>query len=385
MDLFRASVEVLLSNQASSGAFPACPSFPTYRYSWLRDGSFIAYALDRVGEHAAARRFHRWAAAALVGQSSRLKELQIKLISGSQLSADDFLPTRYLLDGSAQPDDWPNFQLDGYGAWLWGLAEHLELAGDDGAIEESRPAVALVLDYLRNCWHLPCFDCWEEHGNQVHTSTLACLAGGIVSLARHTGDRAASVLAAEIRNHLLSHGVSKGRLTKFCGRQGDRMVRLRDARVNSPVSVGAEVDASLLWAAVPFGVLDPLDPVMTSTVAEIERTLAVGGGVRRYAQDTYYGGGLWLLLSAWLGWYYCRTGRIAEARSCLAWIEAQADEAGHLPEQVSYSLVDPASLRPWVEKWGPVAKPLLWSHAMYLCLRTELDAREEERGEFGCI
>lgn len=372
MNLHRVSIDMLLSNQAASGAFPACPSFPTYRYSWLRDGSFIAYALDRVGEHAAARRFHRWAAATVVNQASRLSALQVKLASGRELAADDFLPARYLMDGTVQDDDWPNFQLDGYGAWLWGFAAHLGLAGDDGLLEELGPAVSLILDYLRSCWRLPCFDCWEEHGNQVHTSTLACLAGGMGSLARHTGDRASAVLAAEIRSHLLSHGVSNGRLTKFCGQRADRMVRLPDARANSPASVGREVDASLLWAAVPFGVLDPSDPVMANTVAEIERTLTVGGGVRRYARDTYYGGGLWLLLSAWLGWYYCRVGRVAEARSCLAWIEAQADEAGRLPEQVSESLVDPACLQPWVDAWGPVAKPLLWSHAMYLVLYVEI-------------
>ena len=34
-----------------------------------------------------------------------------------------YLPTRYTLDGELEPevDDWPNFQLDGYGTWLWAL------------------------------------------------------------------------------------------------------------------------------------------------------------------------------------------------------------------------------------------------------------------------
>ena len=45
----RRSLEVLKQGQDSSGAFVASPSFPTYRYAWLRDGAFCAYALDQVG------------------------------------------------------------------------------------------------------------------------------------------------------------------------------------------------------------------------------------------------------------------------------------------------------------------------------------------------
>jgi len=28
----------------------------------------------------------------------------------------------------------------------------------------------------------------------------------------------------------------------------------------------------------------------------------------------------------------------------------------------------PDMVQPWIDKWGPVATPLLWSHAMYLIL-----------------
>jgi len=42
--------------------------------------------------------------------------------------------------------------------------------------------------------------------------------------------------------------------------------------------------------------------------AKIEADLRQGGGVHRYATDTYYGGGEWVLLTAWLGWYYTKIG-----------------------------------------------------------------------------
>ena len=41
-DLRTTSIELILGSQAPSGAYPAAPSYPAYRYCWFRDGSFIA-------------------------------------------------------------------------------------------------------------------------------------------------------------------------------------------------------------------------------------------------------------------------------------------------------------------------------------------------------
>ena len=48
MDLYHRSIDIIKENQAASGAYVASPSFPTYHYCWLRDGSYIAYAMDSV-------------------------------------------------------------------------------------------------------------------------------------------------------------------------------------------------------------------------------------------------------------------------------------------------------------------------------------------------
>ena len=48
-DLRTASVDLMTRLQAPTGAFPACPTFAVYRYSWLRDGTYIALALDTAG------------------------------------------------------------------------------------------------------------------------------------------------------------------------------------------------------------------------------------------------------------------------------------------------------------------------------------------------
>jgi NHL repeat/Glycosyl hydrolases family 15 len=49
-DLYQRSILIILQNQSPSGAYIASPNFPTYAYCWLRDGSFIAHAMDRTGQ-----------------------------------------------------------------------------------------------------------------------------------------------------------------------------------------------------------------------------------------------------------------------------------------------------------------------------------------------
>ncbi len=118
-----------------------------------------------------------------------------------------------------------------------------------------------------------------------------------------------------------------------------------------------EVDANLLGLATPFGVVEPDDPAMVATVRRIEADLQRGGGLHRYRADSYYGGGEWILLTAWLGWYYARRGERDKAEAALRWIEAQADADGQLPEQVPLNLNDPAHYAPWRERWGDDCPP----------------------------
>jgi len=66
--------------------------------------------------------------------------------------------------------------------------------------------------------------------------------------------------------------------------------------------VGSEaVDASLLGIATPYRLLAPDDLIMRATVDKIEADLRhQDGELHCYAEDTYYGGGEWVLLAAWL-------------------------------------------------------------------------------------
>lgn len=350
IDLHQRSIDIILQNQSPSGAYPACPNFPTYRYSWFRDGAFIAYAMDLCGQHDSARRFHDWAARAILRRGHVVARALLKARQNEPLEAQDILHTRYLLSGEEDDEPWPNFQLDGFGAWLWALRQHEVLSGWALSLIHLR-AAQLAADYIAALWRRPCYDCWEEFPEHVHPYTLASIYGGLRAHAALAGAEHDAVLA-EIHEFLLTRAVHQGRFVKFIG--------------------STEVDASLVGLATPFDAFPPDHPLIVATVQEIEARLQRDGGVHRYARDTYYGGGAWVLLTAWLGWHHARVGEQQKARDALRWVESRADASGELPEQIPVNLNDASYYEPWRQRWGDIAKPLLWSHAMHLILRQQI-------------
>lgn len=355
--LRRRSIAVILANQAASGAFLACPNMPDYRYSWFRDGSYIAHALDLAGEHLASHRFHDWAAGVILANAAVVAAAEACAAGGLPLADEAILHTRYTAEGTAGSDAWPNFQLDGLGTWLWAVCDHA------GRHSEPLPAawqaaITLAARYLAALWRRPNFDLWEENGDRRHTYTQAAVYGGLAKAGATLGRPDWTAVAGEVRDELLAAAEAQGHFVKFL--RGD--AALTPARA-------AAVDGSLIGVALPHGVVPVDHPLLAGTAEAIEHELRhPGGGVYRFGWDEYYGGGEWILLTAWLGWYYAAAGRPARAAELLAWIEAQADAAGDLPEQVPQHLLKPAMYAPWVAQRGWIAQPLLWSHAMYLIL-----------------
>jgi GH15 family glucan-1,4-alpha-glucosidase len=350
VDLQQHSITLIKSLQSPTGAYPASPTFSQYGYSWLRDGMWIAHSMDVVGEHASASAFHDWAAKTLLRYEGKVNALLEKLQRGEALEDSDYLPTRFTLDSALGQEDWPDFQLDGYGAWLWGAVQHCQ-NHNPALWQEIRPAVALLIRYLEALWQSPNYDCWEEHRQQIHIATLAALYGGFCAVQSMENTLIPTGLPEAIRAFALEKGISaEGHFMKFLGNEN--------------------VDSSLLWTAIPFGLVEVTDPIFQKTLAKIERDLHVpNGGVYRYRADTYFGGGEWLLLTCWLAWAYLELGRNEEAHKLLEWVEAQASPNGDLPEQVAHHPLDPSYLQPWIERWGTSANPLLWSHAMLLIVR----------------
>lgn len=362
--LYKISRSIILANQHPSGAYIASPTFPTYHYCWFRDGSFIAYSMDLVGEHESARKFHEWSAQRLLENKDSVKRGIDRVKSGLPLDGVSTLNTRYHLDGQPEEEgSWPNFQLDGFGTWLWSLYEHAKITGEP-LPENWMQAARITADYLSVLWQLPCYDCWEEFPDIVHPSTLAAIHCGLKSYQMMGGDLNTEMLDG-IKARIMHYSARFGHFSKF---------------IDDP-----SVDANLVSLAVPYQVFPIDDELIKSTIDEIHSTIGKYVGVHRYAKDTYYGGGEWLLLTAWLGWYRIRlakqtSGKDAEvlrdhAMRHLNWIvdhTGTGNKAGWLPEQVGEHMNFPEYLGKWEAKWGLSANPLLWSHAMYIILYKEL-------------
>jgi isomaltose glucohydrolase len=348
------STELIRANQAPSGAYLASPSFPTYRYSWFRDGAFIADAMSRAGDAGSAEAFFGWCASIVLDRAEQVEGLIDRQARGALVRPEDHLHTRYTVDGRESDEAWETFQLDGYGTWLWALDTHVARHGGDLARHVA--AVELVTRYLAAFWAAPSYDWWEEHLEHRHPSTLAAIAAGLRAVASWPGLRAevhelADGTADEIAALIATRGVVRGSLTKWLGSEA--------------------VDASLIACVVPFGLYPVHHPIARTTIARIEHELAPAG-VYRYLDDVYYGGGQWVLLAGFLGWYHAEAGDLVRARQLLDWMVRQADDRGELPEQVPHDLLHPDHQTHWIRRWGPSARPLLWSHAMLLTLADAL-------------
>lgn len=310
------STAVILAYQQPSGAYPASPNFANYQYSWLRDGAFIADGMSRVGQVDSAERFFDWCAKIVVDRRERI-------LSGGKLDA------RYDYEGHEVGGEWGNFQLDGYGTLLWAIKQHAERHGR--ATDRYREATGLLQHYLATNWQEPCYDWWEERVGR-HAASLACIYAGLKAYGHPEAET-----------------------------------------VHRAIDLSRErTDASLLACGL-FGAVsaETFRPVL----AAIEAELSGGdGGVYRYREDSYYGGGQWPLLTSMMGWYYLGQGRSEDARQKLTWVLNKMQPNGWLPEQSSDHLLSPDDYQPWVERWGTPANPLLWSQAMLLTLASEYKA-----------
>ena len=354
--LLQHSVSCIKRFQSPNGAYEASPYFSAYKgYCWLRDGSFIAHAMSVIGENESATAFFRWCCATILKHRSLFRDAINQARTGITPNINHMPPTRFLLGGNIAQDGWENFQLDGYGTWIWAALNHAKRHGCD--ISPLEAALSLTVEYICAAWNLPCYDWWEEHCEQRHVSTLGCLAAGL--RAALTANFLTPTLAEEAQEALTSithsiytAGVHGGHLTKWLGTE--------------------DIDASLAALIAPLGIINPQSDLATGTISAIENQLCIAGGVHRFRNDKYYGGGQWPLLSCYLGLAHCAQQNYARAAELLHWACSTAHAQLDLPEQVDWHLLDAAHRPYWVQRWGEVATPLLWSHAMVLLLNHSL-------------
>lgn len=363
VDLARHSHAVITTHQDEGGAYPASPTFSAYRgYAWLRDGAFTAEGISRFGDVVSADRFHDWVDGVLAGRADQVSGLVARAAAGEDVPLAQMLPTRFTFDGRDGSDPWWDFQTDGYGMWLWAVVAHARRHGLD--LERWRTGIEVAVDYVTAFWDRPCYDWWEEHVEERHTSTLAAICGGLEDVLgagvldpRRT---AAARAAADGARDLALSGTTSGRASDPTA-----------PHLAKWLGAGA-VDGSLASCVVPFGLVPVGSPLAEATLDAVARDLDVDGGVHRFRADVFYGGGQWLLLACLLGWNRAVAGDREGALRHLRWVADHATADGDLPEQVPDHLLHPEHRQEWLDRWGPVATPLLWSHGMVLILADEL-------------
>lgn len=368
-ELARHSHAVIRGHQDPGGAYPASPTFSAYRgYAWLRDGAFTAEGMSRYGDVASADRFHDWVAGVLRERAGQVADLVAAARRGTEPALASMLPTRFTFDGRDGSDPWWDFQTDGYGMWLWAVVTHARRHGL--ALSRWRAGIEVAVDYVSTFWDRPCYDWWEEHVEHRHVSTLAALHGGLTAvLGTGALDAAREAAAAEASQGTRALALAEGTTS---GRASDRTATHLAKWLGSP-----DVDGSLPACVVPFALVAPGSPLAEATLDAVGRDLDVSGGVHRFRSDVFYGGGQWLLLSCLLGWNRAAAGDRDGALRHLRWVVDHATPTGDLPEQVPDHLLHPEQRQEWLDRWGPVATPLLWSHGMFLILADELGLLSE--------
>jgi GH15 family glucan-1,4-alpha-glucosidase len=344
--LYQSSLEIIRANQVAN--------FRVYDYSWFRDGSFIANAMVLAGDLVSARKFHQWAAVIIVDRAPRITQLLAKNRAGAAIELNEHLECRYTADGEEGSEPWTNFQLDGFGSWLWSLKNFA--ASGAQISEQMMEASQIITPYLCEFWSLDSYDWWEENFGHQHVSTLGSIGAGLLSFCEMPWANAAlKARAAEqcviIKEIIQENGTQEGRLTKWI--EGDGL------------------DSSLLSLFSPFNFFESRSSIGQNTIAAISTQLGVGG-TYRHKEDSYFGGGRWPLLSCFLALAFIDLGDLDQATYILNWVASTSNLNMELPEQVDGDLLFPEVRQEWISRWGEPAIPLLWSHAMFIHLYVKL-------------
>ena len=299
-----------------------------YRFCWLRDATFMLYALLDAGYLDEAKSWRDWLLRVVAGQASQLNLMYG--VAGERRLTEmevDWLPgyegSRPVRIGNAAHRQ---FQLDVFGE----VMDVVHVARRHG-MQIEKHAWDLqqnLLKYVEEVWHQPDEGIWEVRGGRRHFTHSRVMAWVAVDRMIRSAEQFKLEgaldhwrgLRQEIHNEVCEKGF--------------------DARKNAFVQVygSDDLDASLLMIPM-VGFLPADDPRVVGTVAAIERELMIDGLVRRYI--TVHGGvdglpageGVFLPCTFWFADNLHLQGRDDEAKELFERLLELRNDVGLISEE----------------------------------------------------
>lgn len=300
-----------------------------YRFCWLRDATFMLYALIGGGYVEEAAAWRQWLLRAVAGEASqmnimyglrgerRLTEIELDWLPGYENSK----PVRV---GNAAHRQ---FQLDVFGE----IMDVLHLARRAG-LETEQDAWDLqlhLLEHLEQVWQQPDEGIWEIRGERrrfTHSRVMAWVAvDRMIKSAEQFQMPGPLAHWRSLRDEIHAQTCREG----FDERKG-AFVQYYGSR---------ELDASLLMIPL-VGFLPPGDPRVRGTVEAIERELMVDGFVLRYKNHQTLDGlpegeGAFLPCTFWLADNLNLIGRRRDAVEMFERLLSLRNDVGLLSEEYS--------------------------------------------------
>jgi GH15 family glucan-1,4-alpha-glucosidase len=297
-----------------------------YRYSWIRDSTFMLWALYTLGFDWEANDFLYFIADVAGGT----EELQVMYGLGGERELDEHELDHLSGYENARPvrvgnDAYKQQQHDVWGALLDSV--YLHTRSRDSLDERVWPILKRQVEAAIANWRSPDRGIWEVRGEPKHFTSskmfcwVACDRGARLAELREDTDHALQWrgVADEIHADVCEHGVD------------ERGVFVQHYNTNA-------LDAALLLMPL-LRFLPPTDERVRNTVFAIDDELTESGLVLRYRTEETDDGltgkeGTFLICSFWLVSAFCELGEIDRARSLCERVLGFASPLGLYAEEV---------------------------------------------------